>query len=125
MKSSRKKPYAVGLALATAVALSAPLMMGAKYYSSRSDDTAGFVILFLLIAAAVLGAWIAALNLLTNLAKEKGYTGSIGLLWYIGLVATPFIVGIYVAALPDRGAQQQVKRDGPIFVNPKKDLPSV
>lgn len=59
-------------------------------------------IVVFIIFAVVLGAWLASINLLIKVGAAKGYAmENKGLLWFIGIFATPIIVGLYVAALPD------------------------
>lgn len=62
------------------------------------------VVLFILfvIMVVVLAAWLMAINLLIKVGAAKGYSmDNKGLLWFIGIFATPIVVGLYVAALPD------------------------
>lgn len=60
--------------------------------------------LIFIIAIVVLVAWCMAISLLVEAAKEKGYyrDGGAGRLWFIGLFATPLVIGLYVCALPDK-----------------------
>ena len=61
-------------------------------------------VLFILfvIMVVVLAAWLMAINLLIKVGAAKGYSmDNKGLLWFIGIFATPIVVGLYVAALPD------------------------
>lgn len=60
--------------------------------------------LLLLILIVMLIAWLCAINLFVEAARKKGYycNGGSGILWFIGIFATPIVVGIYVSALPDR-----------------------
>lgn len=54
------------------------------------------------IAIIALGIYIAFTYCFVNLAKEKGCDGT-GTIWLMGILGSPFLAGIYVAALPDRG----------------------
>lgn len=59
--------------------------------------------LFVLLLLVSLAAWLVAINLFVDLAKEKGhFKDGAGTLWFIGLFATPIVVGLYVVALPDK-----------------------
>ena len=59
--------------------------------------------LFLIIVSAlVLTAWLLSIDMFINAGKAKGYSmANSGKLWFIGIIATPLVVGLYVAALPD------------------------
>lgn len=61
-------------------------------------------VLILILVIIVLVAWIASIGLLIDAARDKGYfkDGGAGVLWFIGIFATPIVVGLYVCALPDR-----------------------
>lgn len=75
-------------------------------YSSSNIGAAEAIIL-LAICLVVLVAWLMAINLFINAAREKGYhRKSSGLLWFIGIVTTPIMVGLYAAALPDKRGRE-------------------
>ena len=58
-----------------------------------------------IVLALALVANICATYQLIKVAKEKGhYADGAGLLWFIGLCGTSFVLGLLVCALPDRGA---------------------
>lgn len=83
-------------------------MYSSSYYSSSATEAAsGFSafmsFLFVVIAIVVLVAWLVAINLFIEAAKKKGHykNGGSGILWFVGIFATPIVVGIYVASLPD------------------------
>lgn len=60
------------------------------------------IIPLLLIAFAIS---LVAISLLIRAAKEKGYhCSSTGILWLVGIFATPVVLGLYTASLPDRNA---------------------
>lgn len=68
------------------------------------------VFLLVLLLCAYLGAALAAIGLFVNAMREKGHSDkSAGLLWYIGIFATPIVVGLYVASLPDRRGETQAR----------------
>ena len=56
----------------------------------------------IIVSALVLTAWLLSIDMFINVGKAKGYSmANSGKLWFIGIVATPLVVGLYVAALPD------------------------
>ena len=62
-----------------------------------------FAMISIVVLAFVLCAWIAAIALFIGVKREKGYSSEgNGLLWIIGIFATPIVVGLYVIALPDK-----------------------
>lgn len=63
------------------------------------------VLVYLLL---VLAAFLASISLFIKAAKEKGYyeNGGTGILWFIGIFATPIVVGLYTASLPDLRGQK-------------------
>lgn len=72
----------------------------------------GLVLIFLplLIGAALIIAWIFAIDELIKAAQMKGHhKGSTASLWFIGIFATPIILGLCIAALPDRGRASRSK----------------
>ncbi len=49
-------------------------------------------------------ACLIAISLIVKAAQAKGWhKDGTGKLWFIGIFATPVVLGLYVAALPDRG----------------------
>lgn len=75
--------------------------------------TVGLLLLFFVIAASVLVAWLMAISLFVDSARMKGYyrDGGSGALWFIGIFATPIVVGIYVASLPDKKLHNDAARE--------------
>lgn len=74
------------------------------YSSTASSDMSGvFVFLMILVGAVVLVAWLTAIKMFIGLAREKdpGFYRT-GLLWFIGIFATPLATGLYVCAMADR-----------------------
>ena len=79
------------------------------------------VITICLIAALV--AWLMAINLFVGIGKSKGYfEDGAGMLWFIGIFATPIVVGLYVAALPDKNAPRAKGEKRPVA---NDELPSI
>ena len=69
----------------------------------------GFVVVIVIVSILYLAAALAAITLFTDIAKMKGhYKDGTGVLWFIGLFATPICLGLLVAALPDRGQTSTV-----------------
>ena len=62
----------------------------------------GELIFMLVIVIVMLAAWVVAINLLIKAGKAKGYAmENAGILWFVGIFATPIVVGLYIASLPD------------------------
>lgn len=85
-------------------------------------------LIFPLLAVAVcvlaLIAGLLSINLFAKLAKEKGhFEQGTGILWFIGLFASPIVLGIYVAALQDRRTEMNAGICGGKNVN--DELPSI
>lgn len=54
------------------------------------------------IAALAIVAWVASISLLIKAGMEKGYSmDNKLLLWFVGLFASPIVLGLYVCSLPD------------------------
>ena len=46
-----------------------------------------------------------AISLLVDAAKAKGFhRNDAGTLWFVGIFASPIVLGLYTASLPDRSA---------------------
>ena len=86
-------------------------------------------VLIIILAILVLIAWIMAIDLFIGAAKEKGYykEGGAEILWFIGIFATPIVVGIYTSSLPDkRGREIVANTSGSSSVTSIQDeLPSL
>lgn len=98
-------------------------MYSSSYYSSAAESTGPNILLILLFfcfAIAVLAAFLVSINLFVERAREKGYFEKTGLLWFIGIFATPIVVGLYVLSLPDLSGTKNEKKDKKEF-----DLPPV
>ena len=88
---------------------------GSTYYgsSAASGDGSVFVLFTVLIMILVLAAFLASISLFIKAAKEKGYYehGGTGLLWFIGIFATPIVVGLYTASLPDLREKREKSKE--------------
>ncbi len=62
----------------------------------------GFIIFALLICYIV--AWVMAMQLIAQAAREKGYGDITGKLWFIGFFGMIFTPAVIVSALPAKGA---------------------
>lgn len=77
----------------------------------------------LALCIAVLVAWIMAIAMFVEIAEEKGhYRNGAGLLWFVGLFASPIVLGLYVAALPDK---KQRKGDANCQAPTQYELPII
>ena len=84
------------------------------YGSAASSDTTGFVLVItIIVLLLVLTAFLLSISLFINAAKEKGYYehGGTGVLWFIGIFATPIVVGLYTASLPDLKNQKEKQKE--------------
>lgn len=58
-------------------------------------------IFFIIIAIVVLTAWIASISMLISVIKAKGSRFDSTLIyWFVGLFASPIVLGLYAIALP-------------------------
>ena len=81
----------------------------------------GFLFFILLIAFFIS---LLAISLLVNAAKEKGFhQNDAGVLWVIGILASPIVLGLYTASLPDRGAPVATMPTAP--EDPRDELPAI
>lgn len=55
-----------------------------------------------LVALAV--AYVLAISMFIDVMRAKGYKAEkTGILWFVGVLLTPVVLGLYVNALPDLG----------------------
>ena len=65
-------------------------------------NTGIYLFMFVIIVVIALAARIVAINLLIKAGRAKGYAmENAGILWFVGIFATPILVGLYIASLPD------------------------
>lgn len=81
-------------------------------------------IVFLGILLCYIIAWVLAMQLITQTAKEKGYSNLSGKLWFIGLFGLIFTPAIIVSALPDQIVQKGII-EGSDSTNVDDELPSI
>lgn len=68
----------------------------------------GLLFVLLAIGIACLIAWLMAISQLVEAARMKGHCqNGDGMLWFIGIFASPIVLGLYTASLPDRAAHTQ------------------
>ena len=64
------------------------------------------------------------ISLLVNAAKEKGFhRNDAAVLWVIGIFASPIVLGLYTASLPDRGAPAATMPAA--SEDPRDELPAI
>ena len=64
---------------------------------------AGVSVVYIILLILILAAWLVSISLMIKAAKEKGYhRDGAGKLWFIGIFASPVVLGLYTASLPDR-----------------------
>lgn len=80
------------------------------YYYSRSFEFLSVVIL--VVAIVVLVAWILAISKLVSFANAKGHSDA-GILWFVGLFASPIVLGLIVCAMPDKQSSFSEPNDLP------------
>lgn len=82
------------------------------------------VIVMLIIAIVVLAAWLVSISKLIEIYTQKhkdGESASTGILWFIGIFASPIVLGLYVCALPDSSQRSS----SPNQKNSADQLPSI
>lgn len=63
-------------------------------------------VIFFLVLVAMIAAGLVAISLFVDLAKEKGhYRDDANALWFIGIFASPVVLGIYVMALSNKSSK--------------------
>ena len=67
-------------------------------------------VIWLVVLGFVAVAYILAIALAHEAACDKGYEMG-GRVWLIGLLLTPIVAGILVAALPDKRARELLERN--------------
>lgn len=83
-----------------------------------------FIVLILAFAA-----WLLAIAKLVEAARMKGHgQDGTGSLWFIGIFASPIVLGLYTASLPDRSASAAPTPGAPIPTtptSPRDELPAI
>ena len=78
-----------------------------------SGSVTVMIVVLIVIGILAFVAWLWSINLFAAEAKRKGH-GNTGVLWFMGIFATPIVVGLYTAQLPDlsqKGAEQHVEQE--------------
>ena len=66
------------------------------------------ILIYVCIIVAVIAAWLISIKLLIQVGEAKGFSmNNRGLLWFIGIFATPIATGLYVIALPNKSTANQ------------------
>ncbi len=85
------------------------------------QTTAG---LLAILGLLIFAAWITGIYLLCNAVNAKGWhKKGDGALWFVGIFASPIVLGLYAAALPDKklqSADPEIQQS-----TPKSELPSI
>lgn len=87
-----------------------------------------FGLFLIIVSVLVLVAWLLSIDMFINAGKAKGYSmANSGKLWFIGIIATPLVVGLYVAALPDNRkiVFEQASRQSSRLISDDDVLPEV
>lgn len=83
-------------------------------------------ILFLVIFILVLAGWISAIFMLIQVGESKGYDMSkSGMLWFMGIFASPIVLGLYICALPNKQIASENTALTPESAPANEDLPSI
>lgn len=60
----------------------------------------------LAIVVCTIVAWIMSINMFIDAARAKGYKmKKTGVIWFVGIFATPIVAGLYVNALPNKNKE--------------------
>lgn len=60
----------------------------------------------LAIVVCAIVAWIMSINMFIDAARAKGYKmKKTGVIWFVGIFATPIVAGLYVNALPNKNKE--------------------
>ena len=64
-----------------------------------------FLIMLAIVVCAIV-AWIMSINMFIDAARAKGYKmKKTGVIWFVGIFATPIVAGLYVNALPNKNKE--------------------
>lgn len=70
------------------------------------DGSTLVFLFYICIFIAVIAAWIISIKLFIQAGEAKGYSmENRKLIWFIGLFATPIVVGLYINSLPNRALE--------------------
>lgn len=66
----------------------------------------GNFLIMLAIVVCTIVAWIMSINMFIDAARAKGYKmKKTGVIWFVGIFATPIVAGLYVNALPNKNKE--------------------
>lgn len=91
--------------------------MNHYYYGGAEDGLYGFmmgmgaagVALCVVLGICAIIAYFLAINALVKVAKDKHTELGGGLMWFIGIFATPIVLALIVIAMPDRAPRDPVQ----------------
>lgn len=69
------------------------------------------IIIFLTLFICYVIAWVLTMTIVTQAAKDKGYTHLDGRLWFIGFFGFIITPGIIVAALPNKTSEKHLAEE--------------
>ncbi len=82
------------------------IVIAASVLIASGNYATGSSLLILSAAIFVVMVWVETIGFVVRAAQAKGFhRDSSAPLWFIGLLATPLMLGVYVASLPDRGSE--------------------
>ena len=66
----------------------------------------GIFLIMLAIVVCTIVAWIMSISMFIDAARAKGYKmKKTGVIWFVGIFATPIVAGLYVNALPNKNKE--------------------
>lgn len=66
----------------------------------------GNFLIMLAIVVCTIVAWIMSISMFIDAARAKGYKmKKTGVIWFVGIFATPIVAGLYVNALPNKNKE--------------------
>ena len=66
----------------------------------------GNFLIMLAIVVCTIVAWIMSISMFIDAARAKGYKmKKAGVIWFVGIFATPIVAGLYVNALPNKNKE--------------------
>ncbi len=76
------------------------------------DSASGIlVVLLFFVGICVIVAWFLSITMFIDAAKAKGYPmRETGVLWFVGIFASPLVPGLYVNALPPKNNEDSQER---------------
>lgn len=64
------------------------------------------VLIMFTVCSLSIVAWIMSISMFIDAARAKGYKmKKTGMIWFVGIFATPIVAGLYVNALPNKNKE--------------------